>query len=559
MKHYHTHHLHRGLHAAHFGFLSGLIGIVFMATIGFTVISPAWVQQAEAAVVPFSSSSFWNTPVPGYTALDQRSAQLTASVVQQVGAYGTAFDTANTSPVYVVGNETPPIAVEVWDCGASMLADLASQWSAVPIPFYAVPSAGPNGKMIIYNQVTGNIWEFGHMRNQTGVWQACTGGLITTSSEGVFPAPYGISASGLAAIAGQVTPDELQSGYIDHVIGLRLPQTSGFVSPATQGNSGVGQTPPQGTRFRLDPSLDVTSLGLSNAGITIARAAQTYGLVIWDNAPSVSIAGVNPIAQTARGIPNPYGSINTATVLQNFPWDKLQALPTSVSYAAIVPAITAFSATNSTVTSGGTVTLAWQASNVNRCALPGISDNLPASGTIVTKPLQTSTRFVLRCGGPTGAASSQLTVTVVPITANDPITSLPPAVLIDQPFSGYANIFPEIMSGSEADKVYKVVYYSNKTYLYETAKPPFALNTSRMNNGPQIVDAQIYYRDGTSDKKSVKFTVNNSPETLFATTQSGRIIAPPSIPLSVALSGAFITLIGMCLGTWWGWRKAHLT
>ena len=102
------------------------------------------------------------------------------------------------------------------------------------------------------------------------------------------------------------------------------------------------------------------------------------------------------------------------------------------------------------------------------------------------------------------------------------------------------------------------MYYENATYLYETAKPPFALNTIRMENGKHIIEAQIYYRDGTSDKKSIGFSVSNTPETLFATVQSGTVTAPPSIPLPYVLAGAVIALLGMAVGSWWGWHKAHV-
>jgi hypothetical protein len=397
------------------------------------------------------------------------------------------------------------------------------------------------------------------MRNVAGQWQACTGGSLSTSSDGVFPASYGISSSGLAALGGQLTPDELRSGYIDHVIGLALPQTNGFISPATQSAGAVPGAPALGTRLRLDPAVNINSLGLNASGLAIARAAQTYGFVVWNTASTVSILGNNPIAQTSRSLPNPYNNIpGYASALVNFPWDKLQALPDSGNYSTVVPAITTFSSSKTSVKPESTVTLNWQSANVNRCAIGGVADNLPATGSVVTKRLLNTTVFVLRCGGPNGAASSQLSVSVSSSAVNDPLKELQPGVVIDQPYSGFANVFPEIMGGAAAERVYKVVYYEQSTYLFETAKPPFALNTSRMDNGKHTIDAQIYYRDGTSDKRTLGIGVSNTPETLFATTQSGIIKVPPVIPLPYVLLGAVIALIGMAIGTWWGWHKAHL-
>lgn len=558
MKITHHSHWHRGLHAIHFGFMSGLIVAAFMATVIFTALSPAWVKQADAAVSPFTAASFWNTPVPAYTSLHSDSGDLVAQVSTQVSQFGSSLDNTTTSSIYEVSADTPLVKVEPWDCGLGIPPGLADQWQQVPIPFYAVPSSGPNGSMVIHQPSTGTVWEFGHMRNVLGQWQACTGGRISTGSEGIFPSPYGISASGLAVLGGLVKADELRSGYIDHVIGLALPQTNGYTSPATQASGSVNGAPAQGMRLRLDPSVNINALGLNSAGLAIARAAQTYGFVVWNTAGSVSVPAENPITKTARGIPNPYENIPIAGALHNFPWDKLQVLPSGSNYAAIVPAITSFSASKSTVKADSVVTLSWQSANVNRCAISGVGDNLPANGSIVTKALKIDTTFVLRCGGPAGAASSQVHVKVSPIGSNDPLQSLEPGIIVDQPYSGYANVIPELMSAEAAERVYKVVYYENNTYLFETAKRPFALNTSRMDNGKHVVDAQIYYRDGTSERKTIGLSVSNTPETLFATIQSGVINAPPSIPLVYAVVGGIITIVCMAIGSWWGWRKAHL-
>lgn len=557
MKH-HLPYLHRGLHAVHFGTLSGLMVLAFLATLFGSLLSPAWVTQTRAAVTPFPGSSFWNTPAPSYTPLHTNSDQLVAQIASQAQQFGTSFNTSSSSPVYDVPADTPRVTVEYWDCGIGSPADVANQWQQVPLPFYAVPG-GTNSQMVIHQASSGTVWEFGRMRNIAGQWQACVGGKVSTSGEGVFPSPYGLSASGLSVLGGQLTPEELRSGYIDHVIGLALPQTNGSVAPATQSAGTTSGAPSLGMRLKLSPDINIHTLGLNAAGLAIARAAQTYGFVIWNTAGSVSVYGNNPVAQTHRSIPNPYAAVpGYANALAGFPWDKLQVLPAGSSYQAVIPAINSFSASSTSVAAEHTVTLSWQASNLNRCAIGGVSDNLPASGSIVTKPLLASTTFVLRCGGQNGAASSQLHITVSRNSSNNPVETVEPGVIVDQPYSGYANVFPEIMNGTEADRVYKVVYYKTNTYLYETAKPPFALNTSRMDNGKHTIDAHIYYRDGTSNKKSLGISVSNTPETLFATTQSKPLIAPSKIPLPFAIAGVILVLVGMAIGTWWGWHRAHL-
>ncbi len=554
MKLHQNHKLHRGLHALHFGFLSGLIVVTFLGTLILSVFSPLWVRQADAAVSNFATGSFWNATTPAFTALHPDSSALVSDVTRQVNQFGATLN--KDSPVYVVDQTVATTSVVPWDCGSGILPDLANQWQAVPIPFYAVPG-GTNAQMIVYQPSNSTVWEFGHMRNVAGQWQACTGGKISTQSDGVFSSPYGVSSSGLAALAGQISTQELQAGQINHVVGLNLPQTNGSTWPATQSGGSQPGSPPMGLRLRLDPGVNVNNLGLSQSAVAIARAAQTYGFVVWNRAGSVGVTAENSISATTRGLADPYTSINAS--LAGFPWDKLQALPQDSSQPTNVPAITKFTTSASAIKADNRVTLTWQASNVNRCAIPGLLDNLPANGTTESLPLKSNTTFILRCGGPAGTASSQVSVTVSAITANDPLPVLAPNVIIDQPYSGYANILPELMSPESASQVYKVVYYEQETYLYETAKPPFALNTARMDNGKHTIAARVYYRDGRTEQKTAGFTVNNSPETLFATVQSGNIATVKSIPPLWGAIGILAVLAIMSAGTWWGWHKAHLT
>jgi len=533
--------------------------LTLLATFSFSAFSPALVKHADAAVSSFSSSSFWNTQVPTFTGLHPDSSALVADIVRQVNQYGSSvIKDTGASPVYIAEPGATTTTVVPYDCGSGIPAGLAAQWLSVPIPFFAVPSGGANPMMVVFQPSSGGVWEFGHMRNISGQWQACTGGRTSSVSDGVFSSPFGISTSGLSALSGQIGMDELKAGEINHAIGLNLPQSGGLVWPATQPGAGIFGTPSMGLRLRLDPSVSVSSLGLSSAGQAIARAAQTYGFVVWNSAGTVGVTAENPISLTTRGLSNPYTSILSGNPLSNFPWDKLQALPADYGQLADAPAITQFSASQTTVGLNGKVTLTWQASSVNRCTIPSLADNLPASGSTMTLPLKTSTVFVLRCGGPAGTASSQVSVTVTTTVVNDEAPTLTPAIIIDQPYSGYANILPDLMSAEAAEQVYKVVYYEQENYLFETAKPPFALNTSRLDNGKHTIKARIYYRDGRTEEKQAGITINNSPETLFATTQSSLIKAPVSIPPLWGAIGLFLVLSVMVAGSWWGYHKAHL-
>src|ERR1700741_3788400 len=148
---HHTPHWHRGLHALHFGFLGGLVAVTFLGTLFISVFSPLWIQLAQGAVSRFSAGSFWDTTIGGYTDLNTDSGALVSNIVGQVGTYGASITKDNgASTVYEVDSSVSTVTVVPYDCGSGIPGDLANQWSAVPIPFYAVPGGSSSAQMVVY-------------------------------------------------------------------------------------------------------------------------------------------------------------------------------------------------------------------------------------------------------------------------------------------------------------------------------------------------------------------------------------------------------------------------
>ncbi|MGI4893877.1 MAG: hypothetical protein ACRYF3_02050, partial [Janthinobacterium lividum] len=111
---------------------------------------------------------------------------------------------------------------------------------------------------------------------------------------------------------------------------------------------------PEGTRFRLDPSLDLDTLALSPMARMVARAAQTYGFIVTDRSGAVAVtAQSGAAAVTTQGgaaavttqsgaaavttqggaaagdgpWPGLLGGVPSYQVMADFPWHQLQALP----------------------------------------------------------------------------------------------------------------------------------------------------------------------------------------------------------------------------------------
>lgn len=305
--------------------------------------------SAAAETLPtdavFSPNSFWYTPIPDNARRHKNSANYVKELLRQKAAYyGTVTINTNqySSPVYTVDSSVPTVKVTQWDCQKKGFLDssLAAQWSAVPIPDYALPSKGTDAEMTVYQPATDTVWEFWQAKKVDGKWQACWGGRIQNASvsNGVFYTYYGATATSLPFLGGQITAEELARGEIRHAIGIALVDAEDKSIYSWPANRSDGVNPekkrnriPEGLRFRLDPAVNVDALPMSKAGKIIAKAAQKYGFVVWDRAGALSLRAQNAVSYTALGQADPYpalfGGKPNYAVLDGFPWDKLQFLP----------------------------------------------------------------------------------------------------------------------------------------------------------------------------------------------------------------------------------------
>jgi hypothetical protein len=306
------------------------LGLV--ALIALTSIAVGSTARPAAAAVkrPFARSSVWNVPQPARARVAANSAALVRNLQGQVATYGTWINTyAYSSPVYTVAARQPRVSVAL----DTTMPALADALRSVPLPANAIPAQGTDGHLAVWQPATDTYWEFWKLHRQGDGWHARWGGVVAHASRnaGYFPAPFGATATGLPLITGLIRVAELRSGRIDHALALAIPKAKAndFVWPAqrTDGNSPLPDAIPEGTRLRIDPRLDVTTLGLPPVGLAIAIAAQRYGIIVRDQAGSVTFYGED----AARfGAPNPYMSLYAGkypnNILAGFPWGRLQVV-----------------------------------------------------------------------------------------------------------------------------------------------------------------------------------------------------------------------------------------
>lgn len=314
---------------------------------------------------PFAS--YWNQPLPDNTPVNVNNSaylgKILANLSPQLPNHYGALNTSEWSaPLYVVPGGQPMVPVAQYcSNGSPYSSGLASNVLAggAPIPADAHGSAGTDESASVYQPSTDRLWEFWRLqKDSNGNWVTCWAGRIdgVSRSSGWFPFPYGSSASGSSHLGGVGRIEELQAGHIDHVLNLTLPDSAtgpqiilnknvipantpgasnGISWPAnrTDGKSTDSLAIPEGLRFRLPANLDLNQYNLTPVARMIAVAAQKYGLVVIDGGGGVSIRLGDPTTYTTAGYADPYIQLfgtnysHPYLVMQNFPWDKLQALP----------------------------------------------------------------------------------------------------------------------------------------------------------------------------------------------------------------------------------------
>ena len=265
--------------------------------------------------------------------VDANSAEFADDIVAQyTSAYGAVAVNTNR-PVYWVPANQAVVPMSVASGCNDFTADTGAE---VPIPADASAGSSSDGILTVYQPSTSTEWEFWRAsQNADGSWSACWGGkqsMATTT--GVFPAPYGETATGIANLATEITEADVASGSINHAIAMEIVGNAcnGYVYPADRGDCGsYPGEPPEGTWFRFAPGTAMPS-GLTPFGQMVFKAILTYGAVVVDQGGAVALeaeqagdwaaegnTGTDPITASWDGLPE-------YQVVASLPWANLQVV-----------------------------------------------------------------------------------------------------------------------------------------------------------------------------------------------------------------------------------------
>lgn len=264
--------------------------------------------------------------------LDPHSSQFAADIVSDYQAhYGSVG--VNTMPVYVVPEGARKVPLSVAPGCNNFLADTGP---TVPLPKGLDLNGSPDNPLAVYQPSTGLDWELWRVsRDASGGLSACWAGRLDVyGSSGVFPSPYGLSATGISYLATVITQQDVASGHIDHAMALEIPRCNYYVYPADRGDCGSdpGQ-PAEGQWFRFAPG---TTCPPQDCATSFARmvfqAGLSYGFVVTDQAGAVMLQAEQPSDWAAQGrsgtapIRVSWARQTEYTVVSKLPWASLQAV-----------------------------------------------------------------------------------------------------------------------------------------------------------------------------------------------------------------------------------------
>ncbi len=231
-----------------------------------------------------------------------------------------------TVPVFGASLRTPRVDVpltQTWGTGITTLA-------GVPIPRGVRPDPEADGHLSVAQPGTGCMYDLYRARQEDGRWVANWGNATELGGSGIYRDGMGTRAAGFSAALGLVWPQEIERGRIEHALVFAYPFTrAGLPVPPATRSDGRTDSPdalPIGARVRLDPRLDLSTLGLRPAERVVATALQEYGMVLGDTSGGFTLYAAHPYGLGSDPYPSLFGTTSDWASLAKLPKDRFQVL-----------------------------------------------------------------------------------------------------------------------------------------------------------------------------------------------------------------------------------------
>ena len=360
---------------------------------------------------PFPDDSLWNKDISGLPA-DTNSSAIINFIGGNVGIHadfgsGQYQGSYMGIPYLIVGATQPMVDVNYMAYGDE------SDPGPMPVPVtaniegYPNPGSGDRHVLVLDNSNC-FLYELYSSYPQSSSWNADSGAVWDLLSNEQRPYTWtSADAAGLPIFPGLVRYDEVASGQIRHAIRFTLSRSkAAMIPPASHwaGNSTDPNAPPMGMKLRLKSSFNVSSYSAANQ--VILNAMKKYGLLLADNGSSMYISGA-PDDRWNNDDLHALGNVHASDfeVVQMSPVYTAANLPTGVS-----PQIGSFTANNTTISAGNSVTLSWQVTGASYTIVaPRVGAVRGTSATFV--PTKTTT-YTLYAANAFGQTKASITITV---------------------------------------------------------------------------------------------------------------------------------------------------
>ena len=362
--------------------------------------------------VPFPSSNLWNTDI-STAPVDPNSANYInyiGSTVTLHPDFGSGLYAGQSIgiPYQVVAGTQANVTVKL---GA--YAD-ESDPGPMPIPSNALIEGYPkpgNGDRHVLVLDNGGCWLY-ELYNSTKLssteWAANSSAIWDMTIDEQRPYTWtSADAAGLPIFPGLARYDEVAAGAINHALRFTVPTTqAAFIAPASHWASSVTDpnAPPMGMRLRLKASFDISSFSPANQ--VILTALQHYGMILADNGSAIYISG----APDSRWNNNDLGALKSIAA-SNFDVIQMDTIYTSANVpTGPSPAISNFSASPGSITTGQSATLNWTTSDaIYNIISPSVG---PVRGSSVIVTPSATTTYTLYSTNQYGRTIAKVTVTV---------------------------------------------------------------------------------------------------------------------------------------------------
>jgi len=193
----------------------------------------------------------------------------------------------------------------------------------VPIPLGTKPGNTNDGELTVLDLSTGINYDFGNATyNSTSGKITGAFGIGAVQPGSLWESPGSASAAAMSVRPLLIFPSDIASGVIAHPLAFSIPAGPGggvTATPVYPARSGVSPEPgsglPLGTWLRLDPTINVPSLGLNAFETMILVALQKYGMFNRDAGSTLTIYGTDQVNQGGNAAD--WGAVGVSLPLTN--------------------------------------------------------------------------------------------------------------------------------------------------------------------------------------------------------------------------------------------------